>query len=218
MSSSRTKEDWTALLTPLLSTSVQAANERLMQTDEIRTWLREASTNAAEGLRRQPNMRGQMQGYTQLKSAFDEHFPELLEAVEDLTDGCGTLDLDWTPMNPTLCRVEVQFHRDLSIDLFARLEAPTPEAARTALQTVAEALPDGTPFPNRPNTVTGLVAHDGSCLGVRVREHLGKDSQGRYRTVSLLPESRDAIKNLSVQDAAPRLLQLLAPADSSSAA
>ena len=218
MSSSRTKEDWTALLIPLLSTSVQAANERLMQTDEIRAWLREASTDAAEGLRQQPNMRGQMQGYTRLKSALNERFPKLLKAVEDLTDGCGTLDLNWAPMTPTLCRVEVQFHRDLSIDLFARLGAPTPEAARTALRTVTEALPDGTPFPSRPNTVTGLVAHDGSCLGVRVREHLGNDSQGRYRTVSLLPESRDAIENLSVQNAAPRLLQLLAPADSSSAA
>ena len=216
MASSRSKEDWTALLAPLLETSVQAASDRLMQTDEIQHWLRTASTDAAEGLRQRPNMQGQMQGYAKLKAAFDDRFPDLLDAVENLTEGCGTIDLDWTPMNPTLSRVEVQFRQDFSVDLFTRLDALTPEAARAAFQTVTEALPDGTPFPNRPNTVTGLVAHDGSCLGVRVREHLGDDPQGPYRTVTFLPEGRDALDNFSPQDAVPRLLQLLNPADSSS--
>ena len=216
MPPSRSKEDWTSLLSPLLSTSVQAANERLMQTEEIRQWLRQASTKAAEGMSRQPDMRGEMRGYAELKDAFEERFPTLLDAVEELTGGCGTIDLDWTPMNPTMSRVEVDFHRELAVDLFTRLEAPSPDAAQAALHTVEEALPDGTPFPNRPNTATGLVAHDGSCLGVRVREHLGNEQGGRYRTVALLPDDRNDLENLSMQDAAPRLLQLLAPADSSS--
>ena len=218
MASSRAKEEWKALLAPLLSTSVQATNERLMQTDAIQQWLRQASTEAAEGMRQRPDMQGQMHGYTQLKAAFNDRFPELLGAIEDLTEGCGTIDLDWTPMNPTLSRVEVDFHRDLSVDLFTRLDAPTPEAARAALHAVEQALPDGTPFPNRPNAVTGLVAHDGSCLGVRVREHLGGEGTRQYRTVTLLPEGQSDLENLSTQDAVPRLLQLLAPADSSSAA
>ncbi|WP_103027310.1 hypothetical protein [Salinibacter altiplanensis] len=218
MPPSRSQKDWNALLAPVLSTSVKAASERLMQTEEIRQWLRQASAEAAEGMRQRPDMRGEMQGYAQLKAAFDERFPALLNAVADLTEGCGTIGLDWMPMNPTMSRVEVDFHRELAVDLFTRLDAPTLEAARAALCTVEEALPDGTPFPNRPNTATGLVAHDGSCVGVRVREHLGDDPGSRHRTVTLLPEDQNALENLSAQDAVPRLLQLLAPADSSAAA
>ncbi|WP_263786548.1 hypothetical protein [Salinibacter grassmerensis] len=217
MPSSRSKEDWTALLDPLLSDSVQSANERLMQTEEIRQWLRQASTEAAEGMSQRPDMRGEMRGYGQLKAAFEERFPSLLNAVEELTGGCGTIDLDWTPMNPTMSRVEVDFHRELAVDVFTRLAAPSPEAAQAALHTVEEALPDGTPFPNRPNTVTGLVGHDGSCLGVRVREHLGNEQGSRYRTVTLLPEAQNDVENLSTEEAASRLLQLLAPDDSPSA-
>ena len=218
MSSSRPKENWKALLAPLLSTSVQSANERLMQTEEVRQWLRQASTKAAEGMSQRPNMRGEMRGYAQLQAAFEDRFPALFNAVEELTEGCGTLTLDWTPMNPTMSRVEVHFHRELAVDLFTRLEAPSPDAAQAALHTVEEALPDGTPFPNRPNTVTGLVAHDGSCLGVRVQEHLGTDRGGQYRTVTLLPNDQTDIENLSTQDAASHLLQVLAPDDSSSGA
>lgn len=218
MPPSRSKEDWKDRLAPLLSISIQAVNERIMQTDEIQKWLRQASTEAAEGMNQQPDMRGEMQGYAQLKTAFEKHFPELLDAIDELTDGCGTIDLDWTPMNPALSHVEVRFQREITVDLFTRLDAPTPEAARAALHTVEEALPEGTPFPNRPNAVTGLVAYDGSCLGVRVREHLGDERHGQYRTVTLLPEDRDALDPLSVDDAVSRLLQVLAPADSSSAA
>ncbi len=217
MPASRSKEDWKSLLSPLLSTSVQAANERLMQSEEIRQWLRQASTKAAEGMSRRSDMRSEMRGYAQLKGAFEERFPTLLNAVEELTEGCGTIDLDWTPMNPTMSRVEVDFHRELAVDLFTRLEAPSPDAAQAALHAVEEVLPDGTPFPNRPNTVTGLVAHDGSCVGVRVQEHLGDEQGGRYRTVALLPDDRNDLENLSMQDTAPRLLQLLAPDDSSAA-
>jgi len=217
MPTSRSKADWKSLLAPLLPTSVEAASDRLMRTDTIQQWLRRASADAAEGLRQQPGMQGEMHGYNQLKADFEDRFPALLAAVKEITEGCGTIDLDWTPMNPTLSRVRVRFDREFTVDLFVRLEAPTPDAARDALHTVADALPEGTPFPNRPNTVTGLVAHDGTCLGVRVREHLGDDRQGRYRTVTLLPEGRDAIENLSVRDAISRLLQAVAPADSSSA-
>lgn len=218
MPPSRTKEDWKALLGPLLSTSIQAVNERLMQTDEIQKWLRSASTEAAEGMNRQPDMRGEMRGYTQLKTAFEKRFPELLAAVDELTEGCGTIDVDWTPMNPALSSVEVRFDRDLTIDLFTQLDVPTPEAARSVLDTVVAALPEGTPFPNRPNSVTGLVAYNASCMGVRVREHLGDDRHGQYRTVTLLPHDRDAVKQVSVENAPSHLLQELAPADSSSVA
>ena len=218
MPSPYSKEDWKARIEPHLSTSLRAVSDDITRTNVVQEWLHDASMEAAEGLGQVSGMQGSMQGYMRMMNALEDRFPELLAAVEDLTGGCGHVDLHWRPTNPNFSRVEVAFDRDFSVDLFVRLEALTTEAARSMIDTVAEALPDGSPFPNRPNTATGLVGYDGSCLGVRVREHLGNDSQGRYRTVSLLPESRDAIENLSVQNAAPRLLQLLAPADSSSAA
>ena len=187
-----------------------------MRTDTIQQWLRRASSDAAEGLGRRQGLQGTMDGYNRLKTNFEDRFPELLAAVGEMTDGCGTIDLDWTPTNPTLSRVEIAFDREFTVDLFVRLDAPTPEAARDALYTVADALPEGTPFPNRPNTVTALVAFEGTCVGVRVKEHLGSDQQGRYRTVTLLPKGQDALENLSANDAISQLLQAVASADSSS--
>lgn len=216
MPSPRSKEDWKARIEPHLSTSLRTASDNITRTDEVQEWLHDASMEAAEGLGQVSGMQGSMQGYMRMMDALEDRFPELLAAVEELTSGCGHVDLHWRPTNPNFSRVEVAFDRDFSVDLFVRLEVLTTEAARSAIDTVAEALPDGSPFPNRPNTATGLLGHDGSCLGVRVREHLADDGQGRYRTVTLLPDDRDNLENLSVDDAARRLPQLLSPSDASS--
>jgi hypothetical protein len=217
MSAPRSKEDWEAYLAPHFSTSIEDVSDALMRTDAVQTWLREASTDAAERLGPGAGMQGEMEGYIQLKNALEDQFPALVDAVDELTEGCGEVDLDWRPLNPTQSHVEVAFDRAFTVELFVRLTDLTPEAARSAVQTVAEALPEGTPFPNRPNTVTGLVGHDGTCVGVRAHEHLGDDQQRRYRTVTLLPEHRDDLDKLSEPEAANRLRQLLAPTDSSSA-
>jgi len=212
-----TKADWKAHIEPYLSTSLREVSDTITRTDVVQAWLHDASMEAAEGLGGVSGMQGEMQGYMHMMDALEDRFPELLAAVDELTDGCGEVDLHWRPMNPNFSRVKVTFDCDFTVKLFVRLEDLTPEAARSALHTVADALPDGDPFPNRPNTVTGLVAHDGSCLGVRIRDHLGEEGQGRYRTVTLLSEDRDDIENQSMDDAAHRLRQLLAPSDASSA-
>lgn len=217
MASPRSKKDWKALIEPHLSTSLREVSDAITRNDVVQDWLHEASMEAAEGLRDASGMQGEMQGYMRMMNALEDRFPELLAAVDELTEGCGSVDLHWRPMNPNFSRVKITFDRGFTVKLFVRLDAPTPEAAHSAIGTVTDALPKGDPFPNRPNTVTGLVAHDGSCLGVRVREHLGEEGQGRYRTVTLLPEDRDDIENLSTDDAARQLLQLLAPSDTSSA-
>ena len=216
MSSSRTREDWKACIEPHLSTSLSGVSDALTRTDAVQEWLRDASTEAAEGLGGVSGMQGEMQGHVHMMNALEDRFPELLAAVDELTDGCGEVDLHWRPMNPSFSQVKISFDRGFSVKLFVRLTALTPEAAHSALETVADALPEGDPFPNRPNTVTGLVAHDGLCLGVRVREHLAEGGQGRYRTVTLLPTAHNAIENLSMDDAARCLCQLLAPSNSSS--
>lgn len=216
MSPSPSEEDWKARIEPHLSTSLRAVSDAITRTEVVQAWLQEASLEAAEGLGDVSGMQGNMQGYMRMMNALEDRFPELLEAVDELTEGCGQVDLHWRPMNPNFSRVEVAFDRDFAVELFVRVADLTPEAARSTVEAVAEALPEGAPFPNRPNTVTGLAAYDGSCLGVRVQEHLGEGQQGRYRTVTLLPEDRDDIENLTVAESADRLLQVLAPADSSS--
>ena len=217
MAAPRTKEDWKVRIEPHLSTSLRDVSDAITRTEVVQEWLHDASMDAAEGLGGVSGMQGEMQGYMRMMNALEDRFPELLAAVDELTDGCGQVDLHWRPMNPNFSRVKVTFDRDFTVKLFVRMDALTPEAAQSALHTVADALPDGDPFPNRPNTVTGLVAHDGSCLGVRVREHLGDEGQGRYRTVTLRPKDRDDIENLSVDDAGRYLRQRLAPSDASSA-
>lgn len=216
MPSPRSVEDWKARIDPHLSTSLQEASDAIMQTDRMQTWLRSASTEAAEALGPGGGMQAEMQGYIQMKNALDDQFPALLDAVNELTEGCGEVDLDWRPLNPTQSRVQISFDREFTVQLFVRLTNLTPESARGAVQTVAEALPEGTPFPNRPNTVMGLVGYDGACVGVRAYDHLGEDRQSRYRTVTLRPENRDDLDKLSEQEAAARLRQLFAPTDSSS--
>lgn len=205
------KEDWKARIEPHLSTSLREVSDVLTRTDVVQQWLHDASLEAAEGLGGVSGMQGEMQGYMRMMNALEDRFPNLLEAVDELTEGCGSVDLHWRPMNPNFSRLEVAFDRDFTVKLFVRLEALSPDAARSALTRVAEALPDGDPFPNRPNTVTGLVGHKGTCLGVRVREHLSEDGQRTNRTVTLLPETDDDIENLSASDAATHLRQLLAP-------
>lgn len=211
MSTSVSKEDWKARIKPHLSTSLREVSDALTRTDVVQQWLHDASLEAAEGLGGVSGMQGEMQGYMRMMNALEDRFPNLLDAVDELTEGCGTVDLHWRPMNPNFSRVEIAFDCDFTVKLFVRIETLSPKATRSALATVADALPGGEPFPNRPNTVTGLVSHDGTCLGVRLREHLSEDGQDTYRTVTLLPDTRDNIENLSESDAADRLRQLLAP-------
>lgn len=215
MSPPRSKSEWKARIEPPLSTSLRAASDAIMRTDVVQAWVHEAAREATEGLAPPSGMQSEMRGYLQMRDALEERFPELVNAVDELTEGCGQLDLQWRPTNPTLSRVQVTFDCDFSVDLFVRLASSTPEAARTAIDTVADALPEGPPFPNRPNTATGLIGHDDSCVGVRVREQLGEDRQRRYRTVRLLLNDRESLDRLSEEAAANRLLQVLASVDSS---
>ncbi|MFB6271750.1 MAG: hypothetical protein ABEL51_02525 [Salinibacter sp.] len=212
-----TKKDWKARIQPHLSRSLRAVSDTITRTEAVQQWLHDASLEAAEGLGGVSGMQGEMQGYMRMLNALEDRFPNLLDAVNELTEGCGTVDLHWRPMNPNFSRVQVTFERDFTVKLFVRLDALSPETARSAIETVGEALPEGKPFPNRPNTVTGIVAHDGACLGVRAREHFGDEERSSYRTVTLLPENRSPVENLSVRDAAVRLRQLLAADESAGA-
>lgn len=206
----RSQDDWQTLIEPHLSSSLEAVSETITQSEPVQSWLREASTEAAEGLGQRRGMQAEMRGYVRMMEDLEDTLPELLAAVSTATAGCGTIDLKWRPLQPTQSRLYVDFDRDVDVDLFVRLDACTPEAARDALSMVAEALPDGKPYPNRPNTITGLVARDGQSVGVRLKEHL-QENGGRRRSVTLLPAESAPIENLDAAKTPRRLVDLLCP-------
>lgn len=215
MSSPRSKEDWKALIEPHLSESLRTVSETITRTRSVQNWLHDASMEVAEGLGHLSGPQGEMQGYMRMRNALTDRFPSLIEAVEELTEGCGHVDLHWRPLDPNYSRLYIDFATDFSVKVFCRLSAPSPEAARDTLDTVAKSLPEGSPFPNRPNTVTGLLAFRGNCLGLRVKEHLSDNQQQRYRSVTLLPPDQDPIENLSVEETPRRIVQILSQEDAS---
>jgi hypothetical protein len=202
-----TTDEWKARIEPHLASSLQAVSEAITQTEAVQTWLHRASMEAAEGLGQMSGMQGEMQGYMNMMADLEDSLPNLLAAVEEVTDGCGEVDLHWRPLQPNFSRLYVSFDRSFSVKIFLRLGDCTPDAADTALATVAEALPEGEPFPNRPNTVTGLVAHNGRGLGVRVHEHLREEGSGTTRSVTLLPRNQSPREQLSWSEAARGLLR-----------
>jgi hypothetical protein len=201
-------DDWKGRIAPHLSQSLQTVSEKITQTEAVQSWLQTASMEAAEGLGQMSGMQGEMMGYMRMMDDLEETLPNLLEAVNDLTEGCGSVDLHWRPLQPNFSRLYVDFDRDFTVKLFVRLDDCTTGAAQDALRTVAGTLPAGSPFPNRPNTVTGLVAREGRAVGVRVKEHL-RDDQSTTQSVTLLADDPSPIENLGATEAARHLLRLL---------
>jgi hypothetical protein len=207
--SSLTKDDWKARIAPHLSTSLQTVSEKITQTEAVQTWLHDASMEAAAGLGQVSGMQAEMQGYMRMMDDLEAELPALVAAVEELTDGCGHVDLHWRPLQPNFSRLYVAFDRDFKVKLFVPFSDCTTDAAREAIATVADALPKGEPFPNRPNEVTGLVAREGQSVGVRLKEHLREGGSGTYRSVTLLPPNQDPLEKLDLSEAARRLHRFL---------
>lgn len=206
------KDDWKARIEPHLSSSLQTVSEQITQTAPVQSWLQRASLEAADGLGQMSGMQGEMMGYMRMMEDLESALPELLSAIDELTEGCGTIDLHWRPLQPNFSRLYVDFDRDYTVKLFVRLEECTIEATRQTITTVTDALPQGEPFPNRPNRVTGLVARDEHGVGVRLKEHLGQD-RSTYQTVTLLPPDQSPVESLAPAEAAQQLLQFLCSVD-----
>ncbi|NBC18737.1 MAG: hypothetical protein GVY18_15645 [Bacteroidetes bacterium] len=202
-----TTADWKARLAPALDESVEAASRVMTNAPDVQSWLHTASFESAMGLEMQSDLQAAAMAYGAMLDDLHDTFGPLVEAVRELTDGCGTLDLHWRPLSPQFSTLRIAFGTDYDVRVFHRIEADlvTPEVARTALQHVARALPKGDPFPNRPNEATGMLSHDRHCLGVRVREHAADG--GRRRTVTLLPPQHEPLERLSEAEAARAIAQ-----------
>lgn len=205
---SLSQDEWTDRLAPLLDTSLREVSERITSHPSIQSWLHEASYEVAQEFGGMADMQAETQAYGAMIDRLEQRFPALVDAVHALTDGCGRLDLHWRPLDPNYSRVYIDFGRTFNVDVFYRLAALSPREAGRALQTVKTALPKGTPFPNRPNTATGIAGHNGTCVGIRYHDQV--DEHGtRWHRVTLLPKSQEPIKNLREEEAAQPLLDLV---------
>lgn len=203
----RTKDDWKARIMPALDDSLEAASRAMTNAPSVQDWLHTASFESAMGLEMQADMEAAAMAYGAMLDDLHDTFAPLVAAVRELTGGCGRLDLHWRPLAPQFSTLRITFGTDYPVQVFYRIEAAavTPEAARAALRRVTAALPKGDPFPNRPNEATGMLAHDASCLGVRVLERQAE--RGRRRTVTLLPKQHEPVERLSEDEAIRGIVQ-----------
>lgn len=206
--SALSKDEWLERLRPLLTESLDALSEKLTSHPSIQLWLHEASFDAAQGLSGMPDMQAQAQAYGHMLDSLEERFPALVEAVQEMTHGCGSLDIHWRPLEPNYSRVYLAFHRPFDVDICCPLDGVTREAIDEAFRAVEQALPASTPFPNRPNTATGLVVHQQTGVGVRFTDRLTENDR-RLRRVTLLAPDREPLENASPADAATALLHYL---------
>jgi len=203
---SLSKDEWIDRLHPLLTESLDDLSERLTSHPSIQAWLHDASFEAAQGLQGMADIQAQAQAHGRMMESLVERFPELVEAVTEMTHGCGSLDMHWRPLEPNYSRVYIGFNRSFDIDLCYPINTVAREAVDDAFEAVADALPAGTPFPNRPNTATGLVVHRGTGVGVRYSDRVTETDQ-RLRRVTLLATDREPLENAAPADAAAALLR-----------
>jgi hypothetical protein len=195
--------DWKDRIRPHLAVSMQDVSDAITNAAPVQSWMHEASFEAAEGLADMHAMQAEATGHMRMLNDLHDTFPALAEAVDELTDGFGSLDIHWRPLTPNFSRIKVSFDRDYSVKAFVKLDGRSPSDAQTALDTLRTTLPKGDPFPNRPHEVTGLFVYDGIPLGVRLHDRLGETS--RHITVTLLPENARPAEDLPV-DVAPRAI------------
>lgn len=213
--SSPSKAEWESLLAPLLSDSIDEANEKITSHSSIQSWLQSASFEVAGELTHPGSTQARSKAHRRMISSLKSSFPELQEAVRELTEGCGTLGLKWRPLSPNHSVVQIDFARDFEVDLFIRLDDPSESDLRDALSTIEDALPGSSPFPNRPNVATGLVGHNGRCLGVRVLDHLNPEGH-RWKDVTVLRKQKNPIEELERTEAIRHLADWIAESASRS--
>jgi hypothetical protein len=206
--SSLSKDEWVSRLRPLLTESLDELSERLTSHPSIQSWLHEATFEAAQGLQGMADMQAQARAHGRMLDSLTHRFPALVNAVEAMTHGCGSLDIHWRPLEPNYSRVYIGFNRSFDVDLCYPIEDLSEAAIEKAFEAVENALPSSTPFPNRPNTATGLVVHDGTGVGVRYSDRVTENDR-RLRRVTLLAPDREPLENAAPSDAAAALLRYL---------
>ncbi|SHK05620.1 hypothetical protein [Rhodothermus profundi] len=182
----RTVDDWLALLQPMLWQPVRQWQERINADPDLQQWLQEAAYRAAMEVASASAPDTLSAAYQGLQDELIVRFAELAEAVARLTQGCGRLRINWQPDAPHYSTVEIDFGRDYCIDLFIPLPDSSLDALQQALTHLRHQLPADPPYPRRPHQVTAILAYQGRCPALRLRDHL--TPAGRQLTaIVLLP-------------------------------
>ncbi len=200
----RSRDDWIALLQPVLHQPLRHIEALLNADAELQQWLQEASYQAAMEAARQADPYAFSAAYQRLQDELTTRFHELATAITQLTQGCGRLRLNWQPDAPNYSRVEIDFGRDYAVDLFIQLSDLSLAALRQALERLQRLLPADDPYPRRPHQVTAMLAFQGCCPALRLYDHLTPSGR-RQTAIVLLPDQKPSAE-MSPEDALRLLL------------
>ncbi|MDQ7039818.1 MAG: hypothetical protein Q9M35_02665 [Rhodothermus sp.] len=207
----RSRDDWIALLQPVLHQPLRKIEDLLNADAELQQWLQEAAYRAAMEAAGQADPYALSAAYQRLQDELTTRFHELATAIAQLTQGCGRLRLNWQPDAPNYSRVEIDFGRDYTVDLFIQLPEPSFAVLRQVLEHLRRLLPSDDPYPRRPHQVTALLAFQGRCPALRLYDHL--TSSGRYQTaIVLLPDQKPS-EEMSPENALRLLLAYFSDRD-----
>ena len=185
----RTLDEWLALLAPALQQPLRQVEELINADPELQQWLQEAAFQAAMEAAAQSDPTALNAVYQRLQDELETRFRELSEAIARITHGCGHLRLNWQPDAPHYSRVEIDFRRDYTVDLFMTLADPLPDALHRALDRLRSLLPADEPYPRRPHQATALLFYRGQAPALRLLDHL--TPAGRRQTaVVFLPDQK----------------------------
>jgi len=186
--------DWMDRIRPHLSRSMQDVSDAITNAAPIQSWIHEASFKAVEGMGQMHAMQAEAMGHMRMLDDLHDTLPNLADAVDELTCGYGSLDIHWRPLTPNFSRIRITFDRPYDVQAFFELDEHAPSDTQAMLDSLAETLPKGAPFPNRPHEVTALVVYRDVPLGARIREHLVDET--RMKKVTLLPDNAKPAEGL----------------------
>lgn len=189
-----TKSEWKDRIQPHLHRSLQDVSDVITSAPPVQSWLHEASFEAVEGLAEMHPMQAEAMGHMRMLDDLRDTFPALVDAINELTSGYGSLDIHWRPLTPNFSRVTVSFDREYSVEAFIRLNDATPSAGQRAVDRLRDTLPKGDPFPNRPHEVTGLLVYRDIPLGLRLHDRV--TDTGREVSATLFPEDARPVETL----------------------
>ncbi len=199
----RAVDDWLALLAPAFQQPLRQVEERMNADPELQQWLQEAAFQAAMEASWQADPYALSAAYQRLQDELAARFGALAEAVAQLTQGHGRLRLNWQPDAPHYSRVEIDFGRDYTVDLFVPLTDPLPEALHRVLERLRDLIPIHDPYPHRPHQATALLVYQGRSPALRVLDHL--TPAGRQQTAMIFLPDRTPSSEMPPETA----LQLL---------
>ncbi len=185
----RAVDEWLALLAPAFRQPLRQVEDLINADPELQQWLQEAAFQAAMEASWQSDPYALSAAYQRLQDELETRFGELAEAIARITHGLGRLRLNWQPDAPHYSRVEIDFGRDYTVDLFMTLTDPLRDALQRSLERLRALIPLDDPYPRRPHQATALLFYQGQAPALRLLDHL--TPAGRQQTaIVFLPDRK----------------------------